>query len=153
MDNPVNDELSDGDVFDPNNLRLTDELMVLKVKRHGKGKTHKSSSALMEFSDWPFDPGGPFIPNVPWSIFERVTKLPGRAWIVMFVIWRECRLNRCLTVRLTNKVLGPLGVDKFAKRQALKVLVGARLIKVKQIGKQSPAVTIVHQTKKETEVA
>jgi hypothetical protein len=81
---------------------------------------------------------------VPWVWVCKATKLPGKTLEVGLALWRLSGAMRSDTVRLTNKEMKALGVDRNAKSRALKQLQKSGLVSVQQDPGKIPRITIIH---------
>ncbi len=79
---------------------------------------------------------------VPWAWIERASALPGKALAVGLSLWRLAGALRSRTVRLGNREVERLGVDRFAKSRALRALREAGLVEVASHQGRAPRVTI-----------
>ena len=96
------------------------------IRRVSRGKTH-----------------GRFLKGpVPLPWLQSASKLPGKSLQVGVALWYRAGLEGKSTVTLTNVLLAEFGVDRYAKRRALRHLRDAGLISVLQKNGRNPVVTI-----------
>ena len=81
---------------------------------------------------------------VPMPWLDRAANLPGKALAVGLAIWRLSGAMKSPTVRLSNTEVKYLGVDRFAKARALRLLQEAGLLAVQQKRGQLPLVTLLN---------
>ena len=90
--------------------------------------------------------GEPFFSGpVPMAWMEKSARLPGKAFQVAMMLWHQGRLQRTSTVRLSNCMVEPFGVQPDAKRRALAALELAGLVLLEQAIGQAPVVTIISE--------
>ena len=80
---------------------------------------------------------------IPWNWLSQAARLKGCSLHVAIALWFLAGLNRNRTVALTNTVLQGLGINRFTKSRALKVLEQARLVSVTHNKGRNPVVTIL----------
>ena len=80
---------------------------------------------------------------VPWAWVQRAAQLPGKPLHVGIALYQRAGMEKSDTVKLSNGVLEDMGVDRYAKRRALKDLEKAGLVSVKRRHGRSPVVTIL----------
>lgn len=88
-------------------------------------------------------PGEAFLKGpIPWR-WLAAALLPGRCLHVGLVLWHLHWLQRRPKIRLNNATLLELGVDKHAKRRALKRLEEAGLIAIERRTGNYPLITLL----------
>jgi len=80
---------------------------------------------------------------VPWSWIEVAAALPGKALEVGLCLWRLAGAMKSTTIRLGNREVERLGIDRFAKSRALVALQNANLIRKVSRPGRAPLITIV----------
>ena len=80
---------------------------------------------------------------IPWEWIEAAATLPGKALEVGLCLWRLSGAMKSNTVRLGNREVERLGVNRFAKSRALAHLKRAGLIEVVSRPGRLPMVTII----------
>lgn len=80
---------------------------------------------------------------VPWDWIETAASLPGKSLHIGLAVWRLAQTLKTSTIKLTNKEVAGLGVDRNAKTRALKKLHQAGLIRLEQRTGKHPIVTLV----------
>ena len=101
--------------------------------------------------------GGVFVPVKQRAAFGRYLKgpvplpwlqaalvLPGKAVNVGLAVWFKAGAQKSRAdIPVSNELVKPFGVDRYAKSRALAQLEGAGLVKVRQVGKAAPRVTLL----------
>ncbi len=91
-----------------------------------------------------FKPGALFLRGpISWKWLSLAARQKGRTLHVAIALQFLAGLNSSSTVKLSNKVLDSLGVDRFTKYRALKELEDARLISIEKHSGRSPVITIL----------
>lgn len=80
---------------------------------------------------------------VPWWWIEAAAALPGKALAVGLCIWRLAGATKSPSIRLSNREVGRLGIDRFAKSRALAALRDADLIRTTSQRGRAPLVILV----------
>ena len=80
---------------------------------------------------------------IPWNWMIKATAISGNAVAVSLAIWHLAGMMKTDTVRLSNKILAELSIDRSGKYRALKRLEKAGLISQKKRPGCSPVVTIL----------
>ena len=80
---------------------------------------------------------------VPWPWIEAAASQPGKALEVGLCLWRLAGAMKSDTIRLGNREVERLGVDRFAKSRALAHLRRAGLVEVVSRPGRLPMVTII----------
>ena len=80
---------------------------------------------------------------IPLEWLECAAKQPGQALTVGVAIWYLAGLTKSNTVRLSNRVLAGFGVERDAKRRAIRALESGGLIAVSRGDGRSPVITII----------
>lgn len=80
---------------------------------------------------------------IPWWWMERAAAQPGKALEVGLCLWRLAGAMRSRTVRLGNREVERLGVDRHAKSRALAGLRCAGLVRLELRRGRAPVVTIL----------
>ncbi len=89
-------------------------------------------------------PGERFLKGpVPCAWLQRAARLPGKPLHVGIALYQRAGMEKSDTVKLSNGVLEDWGIDRYAKRRALKDLEIAGLVSVKRRHGRSPVVTIL----------
>jgi hypothetical protein len=81
---------------------------------------------------------------IPWRWIEVAAAQPGRALEVGLCIWRLAGAMKSDTIKLGNREVARLGVDRYAKSRALAHLKRAGLIEVESRPGRLPMVTIIN---------
>jgi hypothetical protein len=110
------------DPFDAENFRMNGE-EVNHILERSRPKSKPVRPPRHRPGDW-------FVKGpVPWRWVEAMAQLPGKAWALSWVLWREAGRNNSRTVKLCLSCVG-LGVSEQAARRALKALEQAGLVSV-----------------------
>ena len=80
---------------------------------------------------------------IPWAWLCRAGELPGQALAVGICLWFRSGIERSLTIRLSRKWPGEMGVEKDAARRGLRQLEDAGLVSVVRKRGCAPLVTII----------
>jgi hypothetical protein len=83
-----------------------------------------------------------FVPPFPERLLCALVPLPGKAWAVYLILWRQHRLSHSKTVTLTSAALRRFGLTRHEKAHALSALEAAGLITVQRQIKKNPQVTL-----------
>jgi hypothetical protein len=87
---------------------------------------------------------GPFIKGpLPVIWLSKAGRLKGKTAEVSLVLWYLAGMMKSTTFPVSNKIPLEFGVDRHAKRRALKQLKDANLIRILQLPGRSPIVTIL----------
>jgi hypothetical protein len=115
-----------------------DDIKKLKLNK-------KPNSTKLINKDLPkHKPGEKFLKGpIPWTWISEAARQPGRSLHVALALWFLAGINKNSTVPLTNTVLKPLGLDRFAKGRSIKRLERAGLISVNRHAGRNPLVTIL----------
>ena len=90
-------------------------------------------------------PGERFLKGpIPWNWLQKASMLPGKSLHVGMALWQRSGIQKSRTVKLSNVAMEDVGVDRFAKRRALKALEEAGLISVERGQGRSPIVTLLN---------
>ena len=84
----------------------------------------------------------PFIPSLPLSLARTLAPLPGKAFGLFLVVWRESVMKRSLTVKVTTTAAHQWGISHQQKRRALRTLQAAGLVRVDVKHGKNPLVTL-----------
>ncbi len=80
---------------------------------------------------------------LPLKWITRAAILPGKTLHVGLAIWFQVGLEKCQTVKLSQKRVDCFSVSRDAKFDALKRLAEAGLINVEQFPGRSPIITVI----------
>lgn len=80
---------------------------------------------------------------IDWDWICATAKCNGRALEVAIVLHFLSGLKKSKTIKLPNKIMSQMGVDRHAKSRALKKLENEGLIKVNRQQGQAPIITIL----------
>jgi DNA-binding MarR family transcriptional regulator len=80
---------------------------------------------------------------IPWKWITEAASISGNAVRVSMAIWHLAGMMKTDTVKLSNKILAELGVDRSGKYRTLDRLETAGLISLKKRPGCSPEVTIL----------
>lgn len=92
-----------------------------------------------------------YLSRVQWPWLCVAARLPGRALAVGLVACHLRNITKENTIKLRSDVLLDMGVNRYAKRRALRVLELAGLILTEQKPGQNPTVTVLDVSTKPTE--
>jgi hypothetical protein len=117
------------DPFNPKRLTLTNAPRNAAPKT-GKPPRHRPGQKFLK---------GP----VPWGWITLAAQRPGRALHVAVALWFMAGIKRERTLKVPQKVLRELGMDRFAFYRALDALELAGLVAAVRRNGCSPVVTIL----------
>jgi DNA-binding MarR family transcriptional regulator len=80
---------------------------------------------------------------IPWGWIAQAANLSGGALKVSLAIWQLAGMKKSRKVKLSNRILGELGVSRNTKYRALSDLESAGLISVSHKPGNSPGITIL----------
>ena len=80
---------------------------------------------------------------IPLEWLQRAAQLPGKSLHVAIALWQRAGMKKSNGLKLSNKILDGMGVDRYAKRRALKALEGAGLVSVERHHGKNPIVTLL----------
>ncbi len=93
---------------EPNGLQqISNE--TLRTSRNEKPPRHKLGEKFLK---------GP----IPWNWLVRAARQPGKSLHVSVALWHLVGLKKSGTVALSNKLLVPFGISRFAGYRALQAL-------------------------------
>jgi hypothetical protein len=84
--------------------------------------------------------------GAPWEFFARICRLPHKSttMIVALLVYRQTKVRRSQTVTLSGPELAELGVDPRRKREALRSLEAAGIMRLRRQGPgQTTEVTLL----------
>ena len=84
-----------------------------------------------------------FVRSIPECWVDRAIVLPGKAFHVGVLLWRQSGLCRSLTIRFSMKAVRARRISRWQGYQALRTLEKVGLISVKRHVGRLPIVTIV----------
>jgi hypothetical protein len=115
---------------------LDPELFRLNVPASEPGKPEPSKPQRMKRSSVSFARTPlPWLTDPRWdAVYPPRTRL----WLLLLIKTRE----GCKPVRLTNAMVGEIGLDRHAKARALAQLKRAGLVSMVQTGNEAPLVTV-----------
>ena len=79
---------------------------------------------------------------IPWKWLQIAAKLPGKSLQISIALWFRAGITKSRVIKLTNVLLGSLGVDRFAKSRGLMYLEQAGLISIKRTFGKNPTITL-----------
>ena len=113
-----------------NQTSLSGVLAEVKGPKKKRVPTHKKGERFLK---------GP----IPWNWIVDAASVSGNAVVVSLTIWHLAGMTKTDTVKLSNKILRDLSIDRSGKYRALEGLEKAGLIKVFQKQGCSPLITIL----------
>jgi hypothetical protein len=116
------------DPFDPDNLRIRDDEIPTRRVELPSVRSRIDRQ---------------FLPALPERVFRALVKLPRKAWAVYQVIKLRARLMKCSTVELSGRFLGRFGLTRHDKRNALRHLERAGLVRVERRARKNPTITVL----------